>query len=91
MARKDKGRSPERDGSLLESYDPSRNTGQGDCCHGEPNLSQRGGEGKPNSHSSGEAKDLKGSLVMAVRLETGRSILGQDEGGRKPTGGLQGS
>jgi hypothetical protein len=35
-----------------------------------------GGEGKPNSRSFGEAKDLKGSLVMAVRLETGRSSPG---------------
>lgn len=38
-----------------------------------------------------EAMDLKGSLVMAVRLETGRSSPGQDEGGRKPAGGLKGS
>jgi hypothetical protein len=52
---------------------------------------ERGGGGKPNSRSFGEAKDLKGSLVMAVRLETGRSIPGQDEGKRKLAGSLQGS
>ena len=52
---------------------------------------KREGEGKPNSRSISKARDLKGSLVMAVRLETGRSIPGQDEGGRKPTGGLKGS
>ena len=52
---------------------------------------QREGEGKPNSRSFGEAKDPKGSSVMAIRLETGRSSPGKDEGGRKPAGGLQGS
>ena len=48
MARKDLGKGPERDLSLLELYVPSRNTGQGDCCYGELNLLQREGEGKPN-------------------------------------------
>ena len=52
---------------------------------------KREGEGKPNSRSICEAKDLKGSLVIAVRLETGRSIPGQDEGKRKLAGSLQGS
>lgn len=31
-------------------------------------------------HLKKEAMDLKGSRVMAVRLETGRSSPGQDEG-----------
>ena len=70
MARKD----------YLESYVPSRNTGQGDCCHGKLNLLQREGKGKPNlrifSLLKKEAMDLKGSQVMAVRLETGRSSPG---------------
>jgi hypothetical protein len=51
----------------------------------------REGEGKPKSHSFCEVKDLKGSLVIAVRLESGRSSPGQDEGGRKSAGSLQGS
>ena len=76
MARKELGRGSARGLSLLELYVPSRNTGQGDCCYGELNLLQRGSEGKPSSRSFGEAKDLKGSLVMAVRLETGRSSPG---------------
>ena len=70
------GRGSERGLSLLELYVPSRNTGQGDCCYGELNLLQREGEGKPSSRSFGEAKDLKGSSVIAVRLETGRSSPG---------------
>ena len=43
---------------------------------------KREGKGKPNSRNidlereRGEARDLKGSLVMAVRLETRRSIPG---------------
>jgi hypothetical protein len=37
---------------------------------------KREGEGKPNSRSISKARDLKGSLVIAVRLETGRSIPG---------------
>ena len=80
MARKELGRGSERDLSLLELYVPSRNTGQGDCCHGKLNLLQRECEGKPNlrifSLLKKEAMDLKGSQVMAVRLETGRSIPG---------------
>ncbi len=42
-------------------------------------------------HLKKEAMDLKGSKVMAVRLETGRSSPGQDEGERKLAGGLKGS
>ena len=56
MARKD----------YLESYVPSRNTGQGDCCYGELNLIK--GKAKGNRiratscrKISREAKDLKGS------------------------------
>jgi hypothetical protein len=72
MARKD----------YLESYVPSRNTGQGDCCHGKLNLLERG-KAKGNRicalfscKGKDEAMDLKGSRVMAVRLETGRSSPG---------------
>lgn len=75
---------------ILESYVPSRNTGQGDYCYGELNP-KREGEGKPISCNVSETRDLKGSIVIAIRLETGRSIPGQDEGGRKPAGGLKGS
>ena len=52
---------------------------------------KREGEGKPISCNESETKDLKGSIVIAIRLETGRSIPGQDEDGRKPVGGLKGS
>ena len=38
-----------------------------------------------------EGKGLKGPLVTAVRLETGRSCPDQDEAGRKPGGGPKGS
>ena len=53
MARKD----------YLESYVPSRNTGQGDCCHGELNLSKgrRRETEFAQSLQRDEAKDLKGS------------------------------
>ncbi len=36
-----------------------------------------------------EEKRVKVRRVMAVRLEASRSIPEQDEGGRKPTGGLK--
>ena len=36
---------------------------------------------------SNEEQDLKGSGVMVVRLETGRSSPGQGEARRKPSGG----
>jgi hypothetical protein len=44
-------------------YVPSRNTGQGDCCHGELNLSKgRRRETKfAQFRYRNEAKDLKGS------------------------------
>ena len=34
-----------------------------------------------------EGRGLKGPLVMAVRLEAGRSCPEEDEAGRKPGGG----
>ena len=68
---------------------PSRNTGQGACRHGEAKPFKGGAEGKPNSRSESEGKRVKVRRVMAVRLEASRSIPEQDEGGRKPAGGLQ--
>ena len=56
------GRGPERGLSLLELYVPSRNTGQGDCCYGEPNLIKKGRRRETEfAQLFGEAKDLKGS------------------------------
>ena len=69
---------------------PSRNTGQGAGLHGKPKPENGGGEGKPRSRSESEGMRVKARRVMGVRLEASRSILGQDEGGRKPAGGLQG-
>ena len=69
---------------------PSRNTGQGADLHGKPKPVNGGGEGKPRSRSESEGMRVKVRRVMGVRLEASRSILGQDEGGRKPAGGLQG-
>jgi hypothetical protein len=49
---------------------------------------------KGNRHARSEAirkgRSLKGLGVMAVRIETRRSIPGQGEAGRKPGGGLKG-
>jgi hypothetical protein len=51
-------------------------------------------EAKGNQHARNEAirrgRSLKGLGVMAVRIETRRSIPGQGEAGRKPGGGLRG-
>jgi hypothetical protein len=51
-------------------------------------------ETKGNQYARSEAirkgRSLKGLGVMAVRIETRRSIPGQGEAGRKPGGGLKG-
>ena len=72
----------------LASCVPSRNTGQGAYRYGKPKPLHGGGEGKPSSRNESEAKRVKVRRVIAARLETKRSILGQAEVGRKPDGGL---
>jgi len=44
----------------------------------------------PATAFSGEGQGLKGPGVITVRLETGRSIPGQDEAERKLGGGPKG-
>jgi hypothetical protein len=70
------GRGPERGLSLLELYVPSRNTGQGDCCYGEPNLIKKGRRRETEFAQLWRGEGSERVLVMAVRLETGRSSPG---------------
>ncbi len=72
---------------------PSRNTGRGVHGRGKPKSHKLVSKGKPkarNQPSAGEALGLKGPGVTAVKLETGRSSLGQGEVRRKPGGGPKG-
>ncbi len=72
---------------------PSRNTGRGvqDC--GKHKGKKPASKGKPISaqpSKDGEAQGLKGPEVTVLILETRRSILGQGEARRKPSGGSKG-
>ena len=62
---------------VLELYIPSRNTDQGVFCYGEPKSFKLVSEGKPTfciiDLFQFERRGLKGPLVIAVRLESGRS------------------
>ena len=73
---------------------PSRNTGRGVHGCGKLKGLKPEGVGKPTcaqlSLKLGEARSLKGLGVTAVKLETGRSSLGQGEARRKPGGGSKG-
>gem|GEM_PF-2445596 len=99
MARK--GRSLQKKTPATGKYDgggprsrvQSRNTGRGVHSHGELKGLKPVGEGKPTCPQlalPSEGRDLKGSGVMALRLETRRSSPGQGEAERKLGGGPKG-
>ena len=72
---------------------PSRNTGRGVQGCGEPKGKKPVSIGKPISAQppqGGEAQGLKGPEVTVLKLETRRSIPGQGEARRKPSGGSKG-
>ena len=79
-------------GRLSGSRVPSRNTGRGVHLLGEPKGSKPVGVRKLTVRSlvRGEARGLKGPAVKGMRLEAGRSSLGQGEAERKLGGGLKG-
>ena len=81
------------DGGGLRSRVQSRSTGRGVHGHGELKGLKPVGAGKPTSPQlalSSEGRDPNRSGVMALRLETRRSIPGQGEAERKLGGGPKG-